>query len=203
MWSVLPSRDSHSGACAWVLVVIGKNLASLASRWRSLCSRQSFAHVGSATSSRVALLDRPVEDIVILEALAHEEIAEELAEVRVVRLIVEAQCSAVVEVDAKSAGIRVRPFHDVSVAWDPLVRESTAKELCGRGHLLLHNAVVLLLLGGSLETLPGERPSEEVHEDISQRFHVVSTGLLCAKQMFRYVLLQLSSGSTHLRPSGC
>ena len=53
-----------------------------------------------------------------------------------VGLVIEAESSGVVEEYAE------------------LVGESTAEKVCGRGHLLLHDAVILLLLRGSLETLP-------------------------------------------------
>lgn len=43
----------------------------------------------------------PIEDVVVLEALADEEIAEELAEVAVVGLVIEAQRAHIVEVRRK------------------------------------------------------------------------------------------------------
>ena len=43
--------------------------------------------------------------------------------------------------------------------------------------LLLTNLLVLLLVGRGFETLPREAPSEEVHEDMSQRLEVVPTRL--------------------------
>ena len=46
---------------------------------------------------------------------------------------------------------------------------SAAEEIGGRGHLLLYDSVVLMLLGSSLLTLPGESAAEEVHENISER----------------------------------
>ncbi|KAI3487940.1 hypothetical protein L1887_48023 [Cichorium endivia] len=107
-----------------------------------------------------ALLDGPVKDVVVLEALADEEVAEELTEVRVVGLVVEAERTAAVEIDGHLRG------------------EAAAEELGGGGHLLLHDAVVLLLLGGGLETLPRERAAEEVHEDVAQRLEVVTSRLL-------------------------
>lgn len=109
----------------------------------------------------VALLDAPVEDIIVLEAFADEQIAEKLAEVRIVGLVVEAESSAVVEENTK------------------LVGESTAQQIGRSRHLLLHDPVVLLLLGGRLETLPWESTAEEVHENISKRFEIVATGLFC------------------------
>lgn len=108
----------------------------------------------------LVLVDSPVEDIVILEAFTNEEITEDLSEVRVIWLVVESEGTGVVEVDGK------------------LIWEATAKDF-GRGsHLLLHDTVILLLLGSSLETLPWKGTTTEVEHDISQGFHVITTGLL-------------------------
>lgn len=122
---------------------------------------------GSSSSSalslrlRVVLVDGPVEDVVILETLTDEEVTEDLAQVAVVGLVVETQRTSVIQVDGK------------------LVGEATAKDLGGSSHLLLHNAVVLLLLGGSLQTLPGQGATAEVEHDVAQGLHVITTGLLC------------------------
>lgn len=108
----------------------------------------------------VLLLNGPVKDVVVLESFPDKEITEELSKVRVVGLVIESERTAVVEVDGK------------------LVGEATAENFGRCGHLLLHNSVVLLLLGSSLETLPGELATKEVHEYVSQRFHIISTRLL-------------------------
>jgi hypothetical protein len=110
-----------------------------------------------------AALDAPVEDIVVLVSLAHKEIAEELAQVRVVGLVVEAQGARVVEEDAE------------------LVGEATTEEVRGSGHLLLHDAVVLLLLGSSLEPLPRQGAAQEVHENVGEGLEVIAASLLNAK----------------------
>ena len=39
---------------------------------------------------------------------------------------------------------------------------------------------VFLLFGGGSEALPGQRSCDEVHQDVSEGFHVVATGLLNA-----------------------
>ena len=109
----------------------------------------------------LVLVDGPVEDVVVLEAFPDEEVAEDLAKVGVVGLIVEAEGAGVVEIDGK------------------LVREATAEDFGGRCHLLLHDSVVLLLLGGSLETLPGQRATAEVEHDIAEGLHIITTGLFC------------------------
>jgi hypothetical protein len=116
--------------------------------------------LGNGLSVLLVLVDGPVEDVVILEPLADEKIAEDLAEVAIVGLVVEAERASVVEVDGE------------------LVRESAAENLGRSGHLLLHDAVVLLLLGGSLETLPRKRTTAEVEHDVTKRLHVITTGLL-------------------------
>src|SRR4051812_24262450 len=105
----------------------------------------------------------PVEDIVVLEAFADEEVTENLAQVRVVWLVVETEGPGVVEVNGE------------------LVREAAAKDLGGSGHLLFHDTVILLLLRGSLESLPGKRAAAEVQHDITQRLHIVATRLLNAQ----------------------
>ena len=101
----------------------------------------------------------PVKYVVVLEAFANKQIAEDLAKVRVVGFVVEAEGTSVVQVDCE------------------LIREPTAQNLGGSSHLLFHNAVVLLLLGGRLQSLPWERATAEVEHDIAQRFHVVTAGL--------------------------
>lgn len=107
----------------------------------------------------VTLLNRPIEDVVVLKALADEQVTEQLAQVRIVGLVIESQRPAVVEVDGELVG-------------------ETAAQILGRGrHLFLHDAVVLLLFGGGLESLPRQRASQEVHEHVTQRLHVVPTRL--------------------------
>lgn len=116
--------------------------------------------LSNGLSILLVLVDGPIEDVVVLETLADEKVAEDLAQVRVVRLVVEAKRAGVVEVDGK------------------LIGEATAENLGGSRHLLLHDTIVLLLLGSSLESLPGEGSTAEVEHDISERLHVITTGLL-------------------------
>ena len=61
------------------------------------------ACASSAFVLRVAL-DGPVENVVVLESLANKEVAEQLAEVRRVGLVVKAKSAAVVEEDSELAG---------------------------------------------------------------------------------------------------
>ena len=115
--------------------------------------------LGDGLGVLLVLVDGPVEYVVVLEAFTDEEIAEDLAEVRVVGLVIEAEGAGVVEVDGE------------------LVGEATAEDLGGGGHLLLHDAVVFLLLGGRLKTLPGEGSTAEVKHDIAEGLNVVTAGL--------------------------
>lgn len=127
----------------------------------ALSSSVGIGSLGRRAGIQVSLvlIDGPVEDIVVLEALTDEEITEDLTEVAVVRLVVETERTSVVKVNGE------------------LVREATAKNLGRGGHLLLHDAVVLLLLGSSLQTLPGKRTAAEVKHDVTKRFHVITSRL--------------------------
>jgi hypothetical protein len=104
-------------------------------------------------------LNAPVKDIVILVSFTDEKVPEELAKVGIVGLVVEAKCTGVVQEDTE------------------LVREAAAKQVGWCRHLLFHDAIILLFLGGGLEALPGKSPTEEVHEDVGKRFKIVSAGL--------------------------
>lgn len=115
--------------------------------------------LGDGLGVLLVLVDGPVEDIVVLEALTDKEVAEDLAEVRVVGLVVEAEGASVVQVDGE------------------LVGEATAEDLGGGSHLLLHDAVVLLLLGSRLQALPGKGATAEVEHDVSKGLHIVTAGL--------------------------
>lgn len=141
------ARSCGVGSGAWLLIIILGGLLT--------------SGLGNCLGILLVLIDSPVEDVVILEALTDEEITEDLSEIRVVRLIIEAKGASVVEVDGE------------------LVGESTAKNLGWGGHLLLHDAVVLLLLGGRLETLPWKGATAKVEHNVSKGLHVVTARLLC------------------------
>lgn len=104
-------------------------------------------------------MNTPIENVVILIAFANKEVTEKLAEVGVIRFVIEAKRASVVQEYAE------------------LVGESSAEEIGGRSHLFLHDAVVLLLLGSCLEALPGKSPTQEIHEDISERFEIIAASL--------------------------
>ncbi len=76
------------------------------------------------------------------------------------RLIVEAESAAIVEENSE------------------FIREATAKKVGQGRHLLLHNAVVLLLLRRRLQSLPREGATQKVHEDIREGLGVIATSLL-------------------------
>mmetsp|Transcript_30923 Transcript_30923/g.95494 ORF Transcript_30923/g.95494 Transcript_30923/m.95494 type:complete len:332 (-) Transcript_30923:16-1011(-) len=119
-----------------------------------------------ATGRSLALLDalqRPVKHVVHLVAFANKEVAEKLLQVRVVGFVLEAQRAVVVQVRSK------------------FVREALAESFNRRRHLLLADAVILLLLRLRLEALPRQRPAQEVDEDVAHGFKVIATGLLDAQ----------------------
>ena len=117
--------------------------------------------LGNGLGILLVFVHGPIKDIVILETLTNEEITEDLSEVRVVRLVIETKGASVVEVDSK------------------LVGEATAEDFSGSCHLLLHDAVILLLLGRSLQALPRKGATAEVEHNVSERLHIIATGLLC------------------------
>ena len=102
---------------------------------------------------------RPIKDVVVLVAERTEQDAEELTQVHVVRGLVEAQATAVVQIHGE------------------LRRESLAQHLDGCRHLLLADLLVLLFLGDGLESLPRKAAAVEVHQNVAERLHVVSSAL--------------------------
>lgn len=98
----------------------------------------------------LVLVDGPVENVVVLERLANEQVTEDLAKVGVVGLVIETKRTGVVQVDGEFVG------------------EATAENLSGGGHLLLHDAVVLLLLSRRLQSLPRKRSTTEVKHDVAK-----------------------------------
>lgn len=63
-----------------------------------------------------------------------------------------------------------------------LTRVSLAEHLDGGGHFLLTDAFILLPLGGSLESLPGQRAQVKVHEHVAQGLQIIPSGLLCGRE---------------------
>ena len=53
--------------------------------------------------------------------------------------------------------------------------ETIAEILDGSSLLLLTNLLVLLLVGSSLETLPRESATEEVHENVTKGLQIITS----------------------------
>jgi hypothetical protein len=169
--------NSHSGALLtcidWTTLVGGGSrstsiggigsgdMASAASLVVFLTLASISGSLGNGLGVLLVLVHGPVKDIIVLEAFADEEIAEDLAQVRVVWLVIEAEGTGVVQVDGE------------------LVGETAAENLSGGRHLLLHDAVVLLLLRSSLEALPGKGATAEVEHHVAEGLHVVTARLFC------------------------
>ncbi len=107
---------------AWLLLVLGGVLVA--------------SSLSNGLGVLLILVDGPVKDVIILEGFSDEKVTEDLSQIGVVWLVIEAEGAGVVEIDGE------------------LIREPTAENLRWGCHLLLHDSVVLLLLGGSLEPLP-------------------------------------------------
>jgi hypothetical protein len=121
----------------------------------------------------------PIVDAIFLLARILESLSKELAEVVVVWLVFESEVSDVAEV-------LVEFFCRICQSWSRkrtglLAWESLAQILNGSGLLLLANLLVLLLVGGSLESLPGQASAQKVHENMAQRLQVVSSRLLSSQ----------------------
>ena len=142
---------------------------------RLLRGLQSALRLCDGLSILLILVDGPIEDVVVLEAFTYEEVAEDLTQVGVVGLVIEAKAACVVEVDSE------------------LVGKATAKHFGWGGHLLLHNAIVLLLLRGRFETLPRQATAAEVQHHVAERLHVITARLLCKS---------LVAGQSECNPTG-
>jgi hypothetical protein len=153
---------SALGTCSSASVGSGSGCDMASTALVVLLALALVGSLGNGLGVLLVLVDSPVEHVVVLEAFTDEEITEDLAEVRIVGLVIEAEGARVVQVDGE------------------LVGEATAEHLGGGGHLLLHDAVVLLLLGGRLQALPGKGTAAEVEHDVSERLHVITAGLFCA-----------------------
>jgi hypothetical protein len=140
------SSISSSTTARFVLFLLGISLVS--------------SCLSNGLSILLVLVDGPIKDVVVLEGFTHEKVTEDLAEVGIVRLVIEAEGASVVQVDSKFIG------------------EATAKDLSGSCHLLFHDTVVFLLLGSGFESLPRKRSTTEVEHYVAQRLHVITTRLL-------------------------
>ena len=124
---IVPESQLTCDCCSWAL-----RSAFLLDNLSPSCS----ALAGSSTVVLDTPLDAPVEDVVVLVSFVDEGIPEELPQVGVVRLVVEPQGLSIVQEDGE------------------LVGEATKEKIGGRGHLLLYDPIILLLLGSGLESLP-------------------------------------------------
>ena len=115
-----------------------------------------------AGSFLLEVQDGPVKHIVVLESLSVKEFLKEPLEVGVIGAVLKPQGSAVLKVGAEFRGV------------------SLAQLFRAGGHFAVHDALVLLFLGVGLESLPGERPADKVHENIAEGFQIVPTALLNA-----------------------
>lgn len=85
--------------------------------------------------------------------------------------------------------------------WEPTWETFT--KLLDRSRLfLLADLLVLLLIRGSLQALPRQATPEEIHEDMPQRFQVVSTRLFYNHDV-RSGAPQIEGDDPHLYPDGC
>ena len=93
-------------------------------------------------------------------------VVEELAHVGVVRAVHERQVPAVLKVGDELAGCVF------------------AENFERRGHLLLPDLLVLLLLGVRPHSLPGKRPLDEVHQHVAHSLKVIPSRLLDSQNGF-------------------
>lgn len=103
-----------------------------------------------------------------------QRLSEELAEVIVIGGIFETKVSNVRQVLGKFFG------------------EAFAKVFDCGSLLLLTNLLVLLLVSGSLEALPREAATQEIHEDVAKSLEIISSRLLTSQMS---VNTHVSSGS--------
>lgn len=149
---------------AYALQFIASSSCLVVFRWiLSGRSRTCCCRLSDCLSILLVFVDGPVKHVVILKAFTNEQIPEDFPQVAVVGLVVEPKRPGVVEVDGE------------------LVGEAAAKDFSRRRHLLLHDAVIFLFLGGSLQALPGQRATDKVQHDVAQRFHIIAPGLFHAQ----------------------
>ena len=117
------------------------------------------------TGGGLLLQHRPVEGVVVLVVERPEEDPVELAEVHVVRRLLEPQAAAVVEVHGELCGEALAQhlciLYSQNMKADLIVLPIMRRErlyLNRRRHLLLADLLILLFLGGRLQTLPWKRP---------------------------------------------
>ena len=127
-----------------------------------LLSRENGPLGGQSCLFLLQVENGPVEHIIVLEALPIEQLLEKPLQVSIIRTVFEAEGAAVLKVGTELSRI-------------------TLAELLRRSrHFSIHDTLVLLLLGIGLESLPGKRSPDEIHEDIAEGFEVVAAALFDA-----------------------
>ena len=122
------------------------------------------------TCGGLLLQHRPVERVVVLVVERPEEDPVELAEVHVVRRLLEPQAATVVEVHGELCGEALAQhlyiFYSQRMKADLkvlLIMRRARLYLNRRRHLLLADLLILLLLGGRLQSLPWKRTPVNAH----------------------------------------
>jgi len=98
--------------------------------------------------------------IVVLVAIPLKQILEHISHGGVLRSLIKSQVACLTEI------------------FGELHRVALAQNLNGGGQLLLFDSFIFVPLVVSLEPLPRKHASEEVHDNITNAFHVISAGLL-------------------------
>lgn len=113
--------------------------------------------------SRILADLHPVVFAILYVACVLESLGKELAEVIVVGSVFEAEVSNIRQIL-------------VELFWEALAEILNSGSL-----LLLADLLVLLLVRGSLESLPRQTTAQEIHENVTKGFQVIPSGLLAAK----------------------
>merc|ERR1711957_1095721 len=147
---------------------LGRDAPCKASRFWIRCGSRSASLLSGLVISWLAMAclivqNRPIKHEVILVSLAEEQIFQQTARVGIVRAVLEAQATAVVEVRNELRG------------------KVLAQYLNRCRHLFLHDLLVLLLFGTGLQPLPWQTTTIEVHHYVPHRLQVVTPALLYAK----------------------
>jgi len=112
---------------------------------------------------RLVVEDGPIEDEVILVALSEKQVLQQPTQVGIIRPVLEAQTSAIVQVCHK-------------INWEML-----AQNLHRCRHLLLHDFLVLLLLRIRPQALPWQAAAVEIHQNVADSLQIVTATLFDAQ----------------------
>lgn len=128
-----------------------------------------------------AVQKHPVEHAILGFAQGLQDLREQLPQEVVIRRLFEAKLADVVHVNSKllcdrQFSMLVRPE-----SRGTLTGEAFAELFDGGALLLLADLFVLLLVGRSTKTLPGQSATQEVHEDMSKGLKVITTRLLASQ----------------------